>query len=474
VTWAEVDRRSAALATLLHEHGLRPGDTVLVLLRNDVRWAEVLWACWRSGLVVAPVSTHLRAGELRPMIDLAAPRAVVTGVELADRVEVGPEVLRLAVGAGYDEAVAAAEPDPAVPDTMGGRLLFSSGTTGSPKAFREDPPGVPATEIPLRYAAMMRDIGMVPGPGDRPPVLFSPGPAYHTAPMGFLQAIQQLGGTVVLAERFDAEGALAALERHAVTHSLWVPTMFVRMLRLPAEVRARYDLSAHRVAVHGAAPCPPEVKRAMLDWWGPIVHEYYGSSEGYGRTSIGPDEWRAHPGSVGRAKGGSVRIADAAGRDLPVGETGKVWLVRPDADEPRRAPDGAADLAATPGWGCAGDVGRVDADGYLYLQGRSSRVIISGGVNVHPQEIEDLLALHPAVADVAVVGAPDEEYGERVVAFVQPLGPPDPDLAFMVREYCRERLAHVKCPREVVLVDRVPRSAAGKILARELPVTPLR
>ncbi|WP_214364922.1 AMP-binding protein [Pseudonocardia sp. H11422] len=482
VTWSEVEVRSAALATWFRARGLRPGAVVLLALPNDVRWAEIAWACWRSGLVLAPVNVHLGPEELQPLIEDAGPAAVVVGTGLVGAVRSAvaaagvPEPAWLVVGErhdqdhdhDYDAAVAATTPDPHLPEAMGGRLLFSSGTTGRPKPFREDPPGTPPADVPLRYAAMMTDLGMVPGPGEPPPILFSPGPAYHTAPMGFFHAVHQLGGTVVTTRRFDAEGALAAIERHGVTHSLWVPTMFVRLLRLPAEVREKYDLSTHRVAVHGAAPCPPSVKQAMLDWWGPIVHEYYGSSEGYGRTSIGPEEWLAHPGSVGRPKGGSVRIADDQGRDLPVGETGQVWLVRPDAPEPDRDPDGGADLAATPGWGWAGDLGRVDADGYIYLTGRRGQTIITGGVNVYPREIEDLLALHPAVADVAVLGVPDEEFGEQVRAVVQPLGEPRPELGEELVAYCRARLAHYKCPRAVDLVDRIPRSDAGKILMAEL------
>ncbi|WP_433503094.1 AMP-binding protein [Pseudonocardia halophobica] len=466
VTWAEVDRRSAALAGWFRDSGLRRGDVVLVAIANDVRWAEIMWACWRSGLVVAPVNPRLGAGELRPMIEDAAPKAVIAGAGTVEAVRAaGASALTLVVEEDYDGVAEAPAPGD-LTETMGGRLLFSSGTTGRPKPFREEPPGVHPVDVPLRYAAMMTDLRVVPGPGQAPPILFSPGPAYHSAPMAFLQAVHQLGGTVVTTTRFDAEGSLAAIERHGITHSLWVPTMFVRMLRLPVEVRERYDLATHRVAIHGAAPCPPEVKRAMLDWWGPIVHEYYGSSEGYGRTSIGPEEWLAHPGSVGLPKGGTVRITDAEGKVLPAGRTGHVWLGRPDAVEPERI------TSASPGWGSAGDLGQVDADGYLYLTGRLGQTIITGGVNVYPREVEDLLALHPAVADVAVYGVPDAEFGEQVRAAVAPLGTPTPGLAEELVAYCRARLAHYKCPRRVELVDRVPRSDAGKILLCELRAQP--
>lgn len=469
-TWAEVEERSAALATWLRRAGLDTGDVVVLVLPNDVRWAEIAWACWRSGLVLAPVNTHLGVEELRALVEVAGPAAVITDTELEEPVRAALEGAAgrlpavLVVGRDYDEAVTATTPDPALPETMGGRLMFSSGTTGRPKAYREEPPGLHPRDVPLRYRAMMEDVGMVPGPGEPAPIMYSPGPAYHTAPMGFMHAVHQLGGTVVTARRFDAERSLAAIEEHRVTHSLWVPTMFVRLLRLPEATRARHDLRSHRVAVHGAAPCPPSVKRAMLDWWGPILHEYYGSSEGYGRTAIGPEEWLAHPGSVGRPKGGSVRITDADGHDLATGEIGRVWLVRPDAAEPERAADGGADLEALPGWGWAGDLGYVDAEGYLYLTGRESQVIVTGGVNVHPREVEDLLALHPDVADVAVLGVPDEEFGEQVRAVVAPVTTPREGLAEELVAHCRAELAHYKCPRAVDFVDAIPRNGAGKIV----------
>lgn len=467
-TYAELADRSARLATWLRGAGLVEGDRVVIALPNDLRWGEIAWACWRTGLVLCAVNWHLSARELTPLMEDAVPRVVVTSAELAPtlREAAGHGPRLLVVGEDYDAVVEGTEPDPDLPETMGGRLLFSSGTTGRPKPFTVPPPGKQPTEVPVRSGEMMRSLGFEPGAC----VYLSTGPAYHAAPLGFLQSVHQLGGTVVLMERFDAEGALAAIERHGVTHSQWVPTMFVRLLRLPAGTRERYDLSSHRVAVHGAAPCAPEVKKAIIDWWGPIVHEYYGASEGYGRTAITAEEWLAHPGSVGRSVGGALHVTDEEGRDLPVGEVGTVWFVKPDADEPVRSPDGAADLAGTRGWGAVGDLGRLDEDGYLYLTGRKGQTIISGGVNIYPREIEDLLVLHPAVADVAVVGVPEEEFGEQVKGVVQVAEgyEPTPELAAELIAYCRADLAHFKCPRSVDFVDRVPRSDAGKILMAEL------
>lgn len=476
-SYAELDDRSARLAALLRARGAAPGDTVLLLLENDLRWAEVPWACWRSGLVLGAANRHLTAGELAPIVEDAAPAVVVTSAALLDTVRAA---IRLAAparepallvvgsrdGLDYEAALAGTARDPELPETAGGRLLFSSGTTGRPKPFRVPPQAVHPDALPVRSAGLMRSLGF----DDTGDVLLVPGPAYHAGPLGFLQSVHQLGGTVVLMERFDPEGALAAIERYGVTHSQWVPTMFVRLLRLPAEVRRRYDLSTHRVAVHAAAPCPPEVKRAMLDWWGPMIHEYYGASEGYGRTTIGPEEWLAHPGSVGRSVESTVHIADPEGRPLPPGEVGEVWFAKPGADLPRRADDGTADLAATRGWGAVGDLGRLDEDGYLYLTGRRGQTIVSGGVNVYPREIEDLLALHPAVADVAVLGVPDPEFGEQVKAVVVPApgATPGPGLEAELIAYCRDRLARFKCPRSVDFVDHLPRSDAGKIRLQPL------
>ncbi|MEJ2863820.1 AMP-binding protein [Actinomycetospora flava] len=474
VTYRELDARSARLAGALRRHGLGDGDVVAILLGNDVRWGDVCWACWRSGLVLAAVDHHLTARELEPVLADAAPRAVVTTAEHRPVVAAAlaaaglPEPLWLLVGADLDAVLADDAERLDVPERAGGRLLFSSGTTGRPKPARVAPRDVHPDDVGVRSAGLMRMLGFTVPDGDRVPadgdVLLVPGPAYHAGPLGFLQSLHQAGGTVVLMQRFDAEAALAAIERHRVTHSQWVPTMFVRLLRLPDAVRARHDLSSHRVAVHAAAPCPPSVKRAVLAWWGPIVFEYYGASEGHGRTVIGPEEWLAHPGSVGRAVASRVAVADPDGRFLPAGEDGAVWFARPDAPDPVPDADGRVDLAATPGWGTVGDLGHLDADGYLYLTGRAGHTIISGGVNVYPREVEDLLLEHPAVDDVAVVGVPDDEFGERVVAVVVPAPGAEADDGLL--RWARERLAPAKSPREVRVVAALPRNDAGKLLHR--------
>ena len=493
VSYSDLDDRSARLAALLRRSGLHNADVVVIALENDLRWGEVVWACLRSGLYIAPVNWHLTAAELTPLMQDAEPKAVVTSVRLlpamrqavaaaglksdplwlvagaADWADGDPEG-EMGVNLGgvldHDDAVAASPRDPDLVETMGGRLLFSSGTTGRPKPFRLPPQDVHPAQVEVRLGPLLKQLEFDSGDV----TYLSTGPAYHAGPFGFLVTVHQLGGTVALMERFDAESSLAAIARHRVTHSQWVPTMFVRLLRLPESARTGYDLSSHRIAVHAGAPCPVEVKRAMLRWWGLIIHEYYGASEGYGRTAIGPEEWLAHPGSVGRPIGGAVVIADDAGRQLPAGAVGTVWFRQPDAAEPVRAADGSAGLAGLRGWGTAGDIGRVDDPGYLYLTGRASQTIISGGVNIYPREVEDVLTLHPAVADIAVLGVPHEEFGEQVKAVVQvaPGTQPGPDLEAELIAYCRGRLAHYKCPRSVDFISRLPRSESGKLLSAEL------
>lgn len=483
VTYRELDERSHRLASWLRRNGLTDEDVVAVLLPNDVRWGDACWACWRSGLVLAAVNHHLTARELEPIFAEARPRAVIATRE--HRAVVTEAAARAGVEEPFVLVVGGDDPDTVdldavltrdvpdaveVPERAGGRLLFSSGTTGRPKPALVPPQDVHPDAVGVRSAGLMWMLGFmvpaadrVPAPGD---VLLIPGPAYHAGPLGFLQSVHQSGGTVVLMKRFDAERALDAIERFGVTHSQWVPTMFVRLLRLPDEVRARYDLSSHRVAVHAAAPCPPAVKREVLDWWGPIVHEYYGASEGYGRTVIGPYEWLAHPGSVGRAVACRVRVADEEGRFLGPGEIGSVWFAGVDAEDPVPDADGTVDLAGIPGWGRVGDLGYLDEDGFLYLTGRAGQTIITGGVNVYPAEVENAIVEHPSVDDVAVVGLPDDEYGERVVAVVvlrERAATLDADALVA---WTRDRLARVKCPREVHVVAALPRNDAGKLLHR--------
>ncbi|HEV7534719.1 MAG TPA: AMP-binding protein, partial [Acidimicrobiia bacterium] len=367
----------------------------------------------------------------------------------------------------YEDALVAVSGDPLAEEPLGELMLYSSGTTGRPKGIvrpraepRQASEGMAATS----------GIGALFGM-DRDTVYLSPAPVYHAAPLGFSIATQSLGGTVVMMAHFDPLDALAALERHRCTHSQWVPTMFSRMLKLPEADRKRFDLSAHKVAIHAAAPCPRPVKEAMFDWWGPIIYEYYGGSELNGLTYVGPEEWLAHPGTVGRAIMGRLRICDEEGNELPPGEPGLVYFEQEAApfhyhkDETQTR---SSRHPLHPNWTALGDVGYVDADGYLFLTDRATFMIISGGVNIYPREIEDVLVMHPVVDDVAVIGVPDPDMGEEVKAVVQLV--PDtqgtPELADELLEFCRQRLTHYKCPKSVDFDPALPRLPTGKLYKR--------
>jgi long-chain acyl-CoA synthetase len=374
----------------------------------------------------------------------------------------------------YEAALAAADPTPPAEQPRGADMLYSSGTTGRPKGIKPPLPGRDVTEPGDTYVAVFQP--MYGFGADT--VYLSPAPIYHAAPLRFVGVIHSVGGTVVMMESFDAEAALAAIEKFRVTHSQWVPTMFVRMLKLPADVRGRYDVSSLRVAIHAAAPCPVEVKQAMIDWWGPVLYEYYSATEGIGITFIDSRQWLAKPGSVG--KDGVLGIAHVVGddgRDLPPGETGVIYFEREEMsfsylNDPGKT--AAAQHPDHPNWATVGDMGYLDEDHFLYLTDRQSHMIISGGVNIYPREIEDVLTLHPAVYDVAVIGVPDEEMGERVQAVVQLADGPHgttawtPELEEELLELCRSRLARFKCPRGIDVVEQLPRTPTGKLLKHVL------
>lgn len=483
LSYGELEERSLRLARAFHQAGLRPGDHVAMLTQNDLRCFEVYWAAMRSGLYLTAVNRHLSAEEVAYIVDDCGASVLVVSAglaELADRiVPLTPAVeLRLAfdgpVGAysSYEE-LRDSTPATALPrQPRGADMLYSSGTTGRPKGIK---PPLPEGEVHEVAESLVHLAKGAWGFG-ADTVYLSPAPIYHAAPLRTAAAVQALGGTVVLMQRFDAEEALRAVQDHRITHSQWVPTMFVRMLKLPEQVRAAYDVSSMRVAVHAAAPCPVDVKRAMLGWWGPVLHEYYSSTEAAGLTLIGPQEWVDHPGSVGRAAVGTLHVCDEEGEDLPDGTVGTVWFERDrlpfsyhgDPDKTREAQH-----PKHPTWTTTGDIGYLQ-DGYLYLTDRASFMIISGGVNIYPQEVESALALHPAVYDVAVIGAPDEEMGQTVKACIQlvPGLEPSDEVRDAISTDLRQRLAHYKCPREIEFVEELPRTPTGKLAKHRLLVGP--
>lgn len=475
VSYRQLDANSAALARLLYDAGLRPGDVVAVLSDNAAPVFDVYWAAHRSGLYITAINHHLTAAEAAYIVNNSGARAFIVSAALAGlatdvarRLD-GADV-RFAFGgdvpgfARYEDALAAAGP-PLAEQPCGAVMLYSSGTTGFPKGVK---PPLPQRRVDEPGDPIVAIAGGIFGMGASD-VYLSPAPIYHAAPLRWCGMVQAVGGTVVLMPRFDAEAALGHIERYRVTAAQMVPTMFIRLLKLDDEARLRHDLSSLRVLIHAAAPCPVEVKQAMIDWVGPVVHEYYSSTEAHGMTYIDSADWLAHPGSVGRSVLGVLHICDDTGAEVPTGEIGTVYFERDRLpfeyhDDPAKTAE--AQHPDHPSWTTVGDLGYVDDDGYLYLADRKSFMIISGGVNIYPQEVESVLALHPAVHDVAVIGVPHPEMGEQVKAVIQLAdGVAGSDaLAAELIDYVRDRVAHFKAPRTVAFVDELPRTPTGKLL----------
>ncbi len=473
-TYGELDEASRRLALVLRDRGLRPGDHLAVLLANQPEFFEAVWAGLRSGLYVTPINWHITPEETRHIIEDCGASALVADADLAASIGGADRLAgvntRLVTGGEtdgfepYQPVVAGRELEP-VPDECEGQWMFySSATTGRPKGIVPAAAGGPLG-APSGFTQMLS--GLFGFGADT--VYLSPAPLYHAAPAGWTTGTQRLGGTVVVMERFDPIELLAAVERYRVTHLQVVPTHLIRLLKLPPRDREHFDLSSLRFVVYAAAPCPPEVKAAALDWLGPIVHEYYAGSEGNGFCHIGPEDWLAHPGSVGKSLLGAVHIVGDDGLELPAGEVGEVWFESPRRFAYHGDPEQTAAAWDDRGWSTIGDIGHLDPDGYLYLTDRAANMIISGGVNIYPRQIEDLLVGHPAVLDVAVIGTPDPDLGERVTAFVQPAAGVDrQELPEQLIGYCRDHLAHFQCPRSVRLVDSLPRLPTGKLLKRLL------
>jgi acyl-CoA synthetase (AMP-forming)/AMP-acid ligase II len=453
------------------------GDRVAMLMDNERDYFTVAWGVRRAGLRGVPVNSHLTAAEVAYMVDNSDAVALIVSAGLIDVAEeVRKSNDRLAICLTNGEATAAfgslqgalagSSPEPLENASEGNLMFYSSGTTGYPKAIKRPLPEAPFGTYSNWELLMQGQYGVT-----EDTVLLIAGPAYHAAPMGWSQGCQAIGGTVVLLERFDAEACLAAIERYGVTHALFVPTHFVRMLNLPEAVRARYDVSSLRRVVHSAAPCPPHVKRAMIEWFGPIIDEYYSATEAAGFTVVDSETWLRKPGTVGRPLGGIPHILDEDGRELPVGETGAVYFEGVDSFEYHGDPGKTSEFFNDRGWGCNGDMGWLDEDGYLFLADRRSHMIISGGVNIYPQESENVLFAHPSVADVAVIGVPNDEYGEEVKAVVElrpEAGAGNDELAEELLAFCRANLAHYKCPKSVDFVEELPRTPTGKVRKRDI------
>lgn len=472
MTYGELDARSNRVAQLLRDHGLVRGDTIAILMTNCIDYLPVCWGAQRAGLVYVAMSTKLTADEAGYIIEDSGSKLIIASASLG-AVAAGASMgltARYATGGaigGFTDLNAALAAQPAMPiadESCGRDMLYSSGTTGRPKGIRG-----PLPEGPIAEEAGMTGITQALYQFSSDMIYLSPAPLYHAAPLRYCMTVQRFGGTVVVMERFDPEAYLALVEKYHVTHSQLVPTMFVRMLKLDEAVRAHYDVSSLKVAIHAAAPCPIDVKHAMIDWWGPVIYEYYSATEGAGFTSISPQEWLERPGSVGKAILGEIRVLADDDSVLPAGQTGRIYFA--GGPEFTYHNDAAKTASVTGAHGATfGDIGHVDDEGFLFLTDRAAFMIISGGVNVYPQEAENALTLHPEVADVAVFGVPDAEMGEAVKAVVQPrdMKLAGPELEAELIAFVRTRLSHVKCPKSIDFMAELPRHDTGKLYKRLL------
>ncbi|MBX9651238.1 MAG: acyl-CoA synthetase [Xanthobacteraceae bacterium] len=475
LTYGELDRRANAVTQILIWMGLAVGDGIAIMLDNDPAYFEIIWGARRHGIYYTPVSTHLTPEEAAYIVRDSGAKVFFVASRFAEAVQAlladNPHhcavyALGGALDDSFDYAAELARFDRPIeiPDgPVGKDFFYSSGTTGKPKGIKQP---LFANVVQAHAAGdWVRDnFGFA-----EDTIYLSPAPLYHGAPLRFTMRTLESGGTVVLMKKFAAEPVLAVIERYRITHSQWVPTMFFRLLALPEEIRGRYDLSSHRCAIHAAAPCPPELKEQMIAWWGPIIWEYYAGSERNGATCISTREWLTHRGSVGRACVGTLHILDEAQNELRPGEIGDIYFDGPQFVY-HNDPEKTARSRNPKGWSTIGDVGYVDAEGYLFLTDRRSHMIISGGVNIYPAEIENRLALHPDIADVAVFGIPNREYGEEVKAVVQLKDASKASAAFAVDliAFCRESLSNIKCPRSIDFEAALPRQENGKLFKHVL------
>ena len=472
MTYGELEAQSNRVAQLMRRHGLVRGDTVALMLVNSLDYLAICWGVQRAGLVFVAMSTKLNIDEASYILADSGARLFIASAALG--AVAGPAsasfAARYAVGgpihgfADLGTAIAGLPASRIADESSGRDMLYSSGTTGRPKGVRGPLPEGPLDAVD----ALSGLLGMLYGwePGMR---YLSPAPLYHAAPLRYCMSVHRYGGTVVVMEKFEPETYLALIEQHRITHSQLVPTMFVRMLKLPETARTGHDLSSLKVAIHAAAPCPVDVKHAMIAWWGPVIYEYYSATEGAGFTTITSAEWLTKPGSVGKSILGEIRVLGDDDSVLPPGQTGRIYFANGPKFQYHNDAEKTASVTGEHG-ATFGDIGHVDDDGYLFLTDRAAFMIISGGVNVYPQEAENALTLHPEVADVAVFGVPDAEMGEAVKAVVQPrdMARAGPELEAELIAFVRSRLSHVKCPKSIDFRAELPRHDTGKLYKRLL------
>lgn len=477
VSRKEFDEASNQAAHLFRDLGLKRGDHIAILLENHPRFLQICLAAMRSGLYYTAISYRLQEHEVEYIVNDCGARVFITSKDrqtvvdkLAGKME-GVEHMLMLDGtiAGFESWEDATAGKPTVPiddESTGISMLYSSGTTGRPKGVLKPLPEGPFepddNPTPNLFAMLY---GATPES-----IYLSPAPLYHAAPLTFTMGFLLGGMTCVIMAHFEAEAALQAIEKYKVTHSQWVPTMFIRMLKLDDDVRKKYDVSSLECAIHAAAPCPVPVKEQMIDWWGPVIHEYYAGTEGNGFVAINSEEWLQHRGSVGKPIMATMHIVDDDGEEVAQGETGTIYFEGGGEFEYYNDKEKTQDSRHSKGWTTLGDVGYLDADGYLYLTDRKNYMIISGGVNIYPQETENILVTHPKVMDVAVFGVPNEDFGEEVKAVVQPKNWEEagPELEEELIAFCRSEISHIKCPRTIDFEQELPRHPTGKLYKRLL------
>jgi long-chain acyl-CoA synthetase len=476
VTYRQLEEQSNRIAQLFRAAGLKAGDHIALFLENNPRFFEICWGAQRSGLIYTAISSRLTAAEVDYIVTDCGAKLFITSKYLADRAaELAPIMKGVAHRymldgtipdyQSWEEAVARQPAQRIADETAGHDMLYSSGTTGRPKGVLPvvEPQPIDADNPLFQITRKLYGMG-------EDTIYLSPAPLYHAAPLRFNMTVMKLGGTSVIMEHFDAEEFLRLVPKYKITHTQVVPTMFVRFLKLPDEARLKHDVSSLRCAIHAAAPCPIPTKEKMIEWWGPIVWEYYGGTEGNGLTMCNATEWLAHKGTVGRAVLGTVKICDEDGNELPQGEAGTIYFADGRPFEYHNDPRKTAETKNARGWTTLGDVGYVDADDFLHLTDRKAFMIISGGVNIYPQEAENLLITHPKVMDCAVFGVPNPDSGEEVKAVVQPRDMADagPALAEELIAWCKQNLSALKCPRSIDFEAELPRHPTGKLYKRLL------
>lgn len=467
-TYAQLESAANRAARLIRGYGVTQGDYVAIFLENEPEYFELVWACQRIGVRFVPISSRLMVDELAYILRDCGAKLLFASPSLSRVAKDAAEacgVPLVLTDEDYMRRRDSLEDTPLTGETAGIDMVYSSGTTGKPKGIKTLAPLGPI-DTPHRITTMAAERYGV----DADSVYLSPAPIYHAAPLKWCMGVHRLGGTVIAMRKFDAQQVLSLIEQHRVTHAQFVPTHFARLLDLPEDVRKRCDISSLKLAIHAAAPCPVEVKHRMIEWWGPILYEFYGGSEGIGNTIVTPEEWLARPGTVGKAINCVLKICDDDGEPLPTGEVGTVYMAEGQKFEYLNAPEKTASCYNRHGWATMGDAGYLDEEGYLFLTDRKDFMIISGGVNVYPREVEEALLAHPAVRDAAVVGAPHPDLGEQVAAIIEPrdMAAAGGELAADLRAFLRERLSPVKTPRRIDFIPELPRLPTGKLLKRQL------